>query len=188
MDATLNYWNFCAALEAKGFRRVAGIEDILPKLGAKGRIAMIGYVFDEALGQRQPATWSARFIAMTRKAKEILATSDAEWEKIAPLTGRCRRRHAARLPRSLSGRHSAPPDRRRGSRRARALSRAGRDRRPRTGRAGAGARSRHVLPRDRRRLRCCASCPSSCSLRPGGSRRCSSGLQSCRRRPSCSRP
>src|SRR3954447_23835110 len=30
MDATINYWNFCAALEAKGFRRVAGIEDILP--------------------------------------------------------------------------------------------------------------------------------------------------------------
>src|SRR5689334_464842 len=40
MDATINYWNFCAALEAKGFRRVAGIEDILPGLGAKGRIAM----------------------------------------------------------------------------------------------------------------------------------------------------
>ena len=39
MDATLNYWNFCAALEAKGFRRVGGIEDVLPKLGAKGRIA-----------------------------------------------------------------------------------------------------------------------------------------------------
>ena len=50
MDATLNYWNFCAALEAKGFRRLAGIEDILPKLGAKGRIAMVGYVFDEAWG------------------------------------------------------------------------------------------------------------------------------------------
>jgi NitT/TauT family transport system substrate-binding protein len=48
MDANLNYWNFCAVLEAKGFRRVAGIEDILAKLGAKGRLAMIGYVFDEA--------------------------------------------------------------------------------------------------------------------------------------------
>ena len=47
MDATLNYWNFCAGLEAKGFRRIAGIEDLLPKLGAKGRTAMIGYVFDE---------------------------------------------------------------------------------------------------------------------------------------------
>jgi NitT/TauT family transport system substrate-binding protein len=30
MDATVNYWNFCATLEAKGFRRIAGIEDLLP--------------------------------------------------------------------------------------------------------------------------------------------------------------
>ena len=125
MDATLNYWNFCAALEAKGFRRVAGIEDLLPKLGASGRIAMIGYVFDEAwAGANQDAI--ARFIAMTREAKEILATSDAEWEKIRPLTGRRRCRHLARLPRPLPGRDSAPPDRRRRSRRARALPRAGR--------------------------------------------------------------
>ena len=29
----------------------------------------------------------ARFVAMTRAAKEILSNSDAEWEKIAPLTG-----------------------------------------------------------------------------------------------------
>jgi NitT/TauT family transport system substrate-binding protein len=86
MDATLNYWNFCAALEAKGFRRVAGIEDILPKLGAKGRVAMIGYVFDEAWGNANRDA-VARFIAISRKAKEILSTSDAEWETIAPLTG-----------------------------------------------------------------------------------------------------
>nr|WP_139485446.1 ABC transporter substrate-binding protein [Bradyrhizobium ivorense] len=86
MDANLNYWNFCAALEAKGFRRLAGMEDVLAKLGSKGRIAMIGYVFDE--------TWAdankdavARFIAMTREAKQILATSDTEWDAIAPLTG-----------------------------------------------------------------------------------------------------
>jgi NitT/TauT family transport system substrate-binding protein len=85
-DATLTYWNFCAALEAKGLRRLTGIEDILPKLGAKGRTAMIGYVFDE--------TWSnahqdlvTRFIAMTRAAKEILSSSDEEWEKIKSLTG-----------------------------------------------------------------------------------------------------
>ena len=86
MDATLNYWNFCAVLEAKGFRRLAGIEDVLLKLGATGRTAMIGYVFDENWASaNQDAT--ARFIAMTRAAKEILATSDAEWEKIAALTG-----------------------------------------------------------------------------------------------------
>ena len=86
MDATVNYWNFCAALEAKGFRRLAGVEDLLPKLGAKGRTAMIGYVFDEGWGSANRDAL-ARFIAMTREAKEILATSDAEWERIAPLTG-----------------------------------------------------------------------------------------------------
>jgi NitT/TauT family transport system substrate-binding protein len=86
MDATLNYWNFCASLEAKGLGRLAGIEDILPRLGAQGRIAMIGYVFDEgwAAANRDAL---ARFIAITRKAKEMLASSDEEWEKIAPLTG-----------------------------------------------------------------------------------------------------
>jgi NitT/TauT family transport system substrate-binding protein len=86
MDATVNYWNFCAALEAKGFRRLTGIEDLLPKLGAKGPTAMIGYVFDEEWGNANHDAVT-RFIAMTREAKEILATSDAEWEKIAPLTG-----------------------------------------------------------------------------------------------------
>ena len=86
MDATLNYWNFCAALEAKGFRRLTGIEEILPRLGAQGRIAMIGYVFDEGwAGANRDAL--ARFIAITRKAKEMLASSDEEWEKSAPLTG-----------------------------------------------------------------------------------------------------
>jgi NitT/TauT family transport system substrate-binding protein len=86
MDATLNFWNFCAILEAKGFRRLAGVEDLLPKLGAKGRTAMVGYVFDEAWGDANRDV-VARFIAMTREAKEILATSDAEWDNIAPLTG-----------------------------------------------------------------------------------------------------
>src|SRR3569623_1292758 len=47
MDASLNFWNFCAQLEAKGFRRLAGIEDILPKLGAKGAVSAVGYGFDE---------------------------------------------------------------------------------------------------------------------------------------------
>ena len=47
---------------------------------------MIGYVFDEGwAGANRDAL--ARFIAITRKAKEMLASSDAEWEKIAPLTG-----------------------------------------------------------------------------------------------------
>src|SRR5262249_16264444 len=85
-DATLNYWNFCADLEAKGLQRVAGIEDILPKLGARGTSAMLGYVFDERWAtQNRDAV--ARFIAATRKAKDMLATSDDAWQRVAPLAG-----------------------------------------------------------------------------------------------------
>jgi NitT/TauT family transport system substrate-binding protein len=85
-DATLNYWNFSAALEARGMRRLASVEDILPKLGVNGRPAMIGYVFDE--------NWAAknrnaveRFLDATRTAKDILASSEVEWQRIAPLIG-----------------------------------------------------------------------------------------------------
>ena len=63
MDATINYWNFCAALEAKGFRRVAGVEDLLPRLGARGRMAMIGYVFDDAWAGANDPDVVARFIS-----------------------------------------------------------------------------------------------------------------------------
>jgi NitT/TauT family transport system substrate-binding protein len=86
MDATLNYWNICADLEAKGLRRVADVAGVLPKLGVAGRPAMVGYVFDEAWA-RSHAQALTRFLAAAREAKEILGTSDAEWERIAPLTG-----------------------------------------------------------------------------------------------------
>jgi NitT/TauT family transport system substrate-binding protein len=86
MDATLNFWNICAGLEAKGFRRISGIEDILPRLGARGRLAMLGYVFNGSWAARNRGAIS-RFIEVTGKAKEILATSDAEWDRIAALVG-----------------------------------------------------------------------------------------------------
>jgi NitT/TauT family transport system substrate-binding protein len=86
MDATLNYWNICADLEAKGLRRVADVADVLSKLGVAGRPAMVGYAFDEGWA-RSHAQALTRFLAAAREAKEILATSDAEWERIAPLTG-----------------------------------------------------------------------------------------------------
>jgi len=86
LDATLNYWNFCAALEAKGFRRVVGIDDVLPALGVKGRPALVGYVFD-ARWAAAHAQALAGFVAAGREAQEILARSDAEWQRIAGLVG-----------------------------------------------------------------------------------------------------
>jgi NitT/TauT family transport system substrate-binding protein len=86
MDATLNYWNICAGLEARGMRRLVEVADLMPKLGVHGRPAILGYVFDEAWAERNRDA-VARFISVTRKAKELLAGSDTEWQRIAPLIG-----------------------------------------------------------------------------------------------------
>jgi NitT/TauT family transport system substrate-binding protein len=85
-DAMLNYWNFCARLEAQGFRRIADIEDLLPRFGAKGKLSMIGYVFDKRWAQAHQSAVT-QFLDMTAKAKQVLLTSDDEWRRIAPLTG-----------------------------------------------------------------------------------------------------
>ena len=107
MDATLNYWNFCAALEAKGFRRLAGIEDLLPKLGAKGRTAMIGYVFDEAWAQCKPGRGGPLHRDDPRGEGDPGDLGCGVGEDRAA-DRRRRRRNVARLSRSLSRRHSAP--------------------------------------------------------------------------------
>jgi NitT/TauT family transport system substrate-binding protein len=47
---------------------------------------MVGYVFDETWADEHREMLT-RFIDMTRKAKQILSTSDNEWDGIAKLTG-----------------------------------------------------------------------------------------------------
>ncbi|HET7849068.1 MAG TPA: ABC transporter substrate-binding protein [Pseudolabrys sp.] len=86
IDAMLNYWNFCARLEGQGFRRLIGIDDLLPTFQVSGHLSMLGYVFDESWAAAHRQTVD-RFLAATRQAKDILLKSDAEWERIAPLIG-----------------------------------------------------------------------------------------------------
>jgi NitT/TauT family transport system substrate-binding protein len=82
-DATLTFWNFCAELEGKGFRRAVGVDQVMKDLGAKGPIAIVGYTFDGAWAVRNRSAVD-RFLAATREAKGILASSDAEWQRLAP--------------------------------------------------------------------------------------------------------
>jgi NitT/TauT family transport system substrate-binding protein len=85
-DATLNYWNFCVALEARGFRRLIGMYEVERRLGAKGPVAMVGYVFDEGFAHSHAGALS-RFFKIAAEAKDILAHSGADWEKIAQRIG-----------------------------------------------------------------------------------------------------
>ncbi len=85
-DATLNYWNFCVALESRGFRRLIGMDEVERRLGAKGPVAMVGYVFEEGFARTHPDAL-LRFFKIAAEAKDILAHSGADWEKIAQRIG-----------------------------------------------------------------------------------------------------
>jgi NitT/TauT family transport system substrate-binding protein len=85
-DATLNYWNFCVALESRGFRRLIGMDEVERRLGAKGPVAMVGYVFDADFA-RSHAEPLARFLKIAAEVKGILAHSDGDWDNIAQQIG-----------------------------------------------------------------------------------------------------
>jgi NitT/TauT family transport system substrate-binding protein len=85
-DATLTFWNFCADLEANGMKRAVSMANVMKSLGARGPVAMVGYVFNRGWAQRNVASLD-RFFAATRKAKEILAQSPDEWQRLAPRIG-----------------------------------------------------------------------------------------------------
>ena len=84
MDANLNFWNICARLEAKGFRRLISVEDAQLKLGLAAPSALLGYVFDDSFAKANGPALD-KFLAASRAAKDLLATSDAEWDRIRPL-------------------------------------------------------------------------------------------------------
>jgi len=84
LDAELTYWPFAARAKALGMRQVLGVEEAVTGLGAPPGLPLIGWVFSAGWAARAPVQG---FVAASRRARAILAESDAEWERIAPLTG-----------------------------------------------------------------------------------------------------
>jgi NitT/TauT family transport system substrate-binding protein len=85
-DATLTFWNFCARLEAKGMRRAIDVADVMRHLGARGPVAMVGYVFHGAWAERNGDILD-RFFSATAQAKKILTDSPDEWQRLIPRIG-----------------------------------------------------------------------------------------------------
>lgn len=86
LDAVLTYWPFAARGEAAGMRAVLDMAHVLAALGVPERLPMLGYVFSGSWAEQHSQELNA-FLASAREARAILATSDAEWDRIAPLTG-----------------------------------------------------------------------------------------------------
>jgi NitT/TauT family transport system substrate-binding protein len=85
-DATLTFWNFCADLESKGHRRAIAMDDVMRGLGTKGPVAIVGYAFDGGWASRNRLALD-RFLDAVRQAKGILASSEAEWQRLMPRIG-----------------------------------------------------------------------------------------------------
>jgi NitT/TauT family transport system substrate-binding protein len=86
LDAVLTYWPFAAKLEARGMRRLLPIGEALAALGIVGDLPITGYVVSERWAAENQTALEG-FIGASRAANAMLANSDAEWERIAPLTG-----------------------------------------------------------------------------------------------------
>lgn len=85
VDAVLTYWQDAAMLQTAGFRRLLDSAEIARRLGVVTRVPFLGYVFSTAWAEAHGAPLRG-FLAASREAKRILRDSDAEWERIAPLT------------------------------------------------------------------------------------------------------
>jgi NitT/TauT family transport system substrate-binding protein len=86
LDAVLNFWPYAARLEAEGFTQLIGVEDVVRELGAKGEVAMVGYVFSESWAKQNLEAIQA-FLRAAAKADELLATSNEEWHRLKPMMG-----------------------------------------------------------------------------------------------------
>jgi NitT/TauT family transport system substrate-binding protein len=86
LDALLTYWPFAAKAEAAGAHRILAVEDAVSVLGIASGVPYIGYTFAQHWATQNPALIDG-FVAASRQARTILATSDAEWQRLKPLTG-----------------------------------------------------------------------------------------------------
>jgi NitT/TauT family transport system substrate-binding protein len=83
-EASLNFWNFCASLETKGYRRIFEVRDAEAALGLTEPVALIGYAFSEQFAADHRSAID-RFIAAAQKADDIMLQSDQEWDALRPL-------------------------------------------------------------------------------------------------------
>lgn len=86
LDAGYNYWNYTARLQALGYVELLTLKDILPYIGIEGELPLIGYVFREDFVQNNKIALNG-FINASNEARQILKTSNEEWQRIFEMTG-----------------------------------------------------------------------------------------------------
>ena len=82
LDAVLNFWHYCARLEALGYRRLVEMHDVTAEFTGDKAVPMIGYIFRESWAR---GGIISRFNAAVAEARALLLKDDAEWQRLRPL-------------------------------------------------------------------------------------------------------
>lgn len=85
IDALLTYWPFAARLEARGYRSLFALSDVINGLGLTNPLPMLGFAVTEAWIAQHPGGLEA-FLTAAGQADAVLAYSDEEWRNLGPLT------------------------------------------------------------------------------------------------------
>lgn len=85
IDAVLNFWHYCARLEAKGYRSIHSIRSTVNQLlGYKIQLPMLGYVFRTPDNQMMTEQYQ-KFSQISQTAHHIMLNNDQEWQRLKPL-------------------------------------------------------------------------------------------------------
>jgi NitT/TauT family transport system substrate-binding protein len=84
LDAAINFWHYGARLKAAGYKTLVTIPQMLAELGIETKIPLLGWVFEQTWANENPEA-IARFLRASLAAKQLLFSSDKEWQRIRPL-------------------------------------------------------------------------------------------------------
>jgi len=83
LDGAINFWHFGAKMTAGGMRTLVDVAEASVDLGLDPETPLLGYVVNGALVREHPELVEG-LSAASRAAKDILATDDAEWDRLRP--------------------------------------------------------------------------------------------------------
>jgi NitT/TauT family transport system substrate-binding protein len=83
LGAAINYWHFMAKMQAGGMRQLIDVAEAAEALGLDPETPLLGYVVKGEMLRENPALIDG-LAAASRAAKDMLASDDAEWDRLRP--------------------------------------------------------------------------------------------------------
>jgi len=84
IDALITFWQFAAKLRGAGARDIASVADAAKALGLDAETPLLGYVYSEKWSKAHGDA-AQKLALASADAKALLATSDAEWDRLRPM-------------------------------------------------------------------------------------------------------